>query len=227
MENNLNLNERNFDKEFQFLYSVCLKSKYKVWLGKKLLEGGVAFQLGDNLRIIMIDALFHSAAVDMCKIVSNKNDITIKKFVNTWLDKSSTEQKDMLKKNKLDETDLNALIKRRNKELAHAGKESLNENISVLYPLRIDTLERIINNVEKRLQIVYGNRDGSLFRTIKQGDTEFANQLELKLNLEFAQIKNVANLYDKMFKFLREKFPNDLCKMMYSPEKRKGEWEKK
>lgn len=213
MKNNLDDNEENFDKEFQFLYNVCLKSKYKVWLGKKLLVEDNSLQIGDNLRKITIDALFHSAAVDICKIVSDGNEITIQKFANKWKNK---QQKELLKECKLDKNELKELKNRRNRNLAHADIESLNENISSVYPLKIKTLEDIINTVEKHLQILGGNKFADLFREIKSGDTKYENQLEMKLDMELMQIKNAASLNERMFKFLRKEFPEVLFRMIYS-----------
>lgn len=93
----------DFNKEFSYLYDNCIISKQKIVIGKFMLEHPELFNASKNSRKIVIDALFHSAAINLCKIGDVTEELNVVSFGNKYRKKSTKEDKEKWKelKNKL------------------------------------------------------------------------------------------------------------------------------
>lgn len=69
-----------FNKEFMCLYEICTITKQKIYIGKYILNHSELFRASRKCRLIIVDALFHSSSINLCKITDVTEEINVISF---------------------------------------------------------------------------------------------------------------------------------------------------
>lgn len=208
-------NSNEFEKNFQYFYDNCVISKQKIYIGKFLMNNPWLFNGLKNCRVVIVEALFHSAAVNLHKITYKKEELNILSFGRQCLSEELYQEFECLKPK---DADLKSLKNRRNKSLAHSDKENIKVDISKEYPLYIETLDRIAEAVEEMLEFIARNKKGVSFggTNKKTGKHESLIDFQVKRECE-AAIFSGKKLFE-IQNYMRKKHPNELLSILYSKE---------
>lgn len=207
-----------FDKEFMYLYDICIMVKQKIYIGKFLLKHSELFNASKKCRLIIVDALFHSAAVNLCKISDSKEAINVVSFGNKYRKKSNKEDKEAWKALQPKKADLEQLQNRRNKNLVHSDRENIELDIDTEYPLYIETLERVATAEERMLDYIYKcNKSASIIGVDKKTGQPFT-LFDIITKKECEAVTMYAKRITAMQKYMKEKHPAELAKIIYLAE---------
>ena len=213
----------DFDKEFEYFYDICLVSKQKIYIGKFILEHPELFDKYDNCRIVIIDSLFHSASVYICKITNSDEQLNIITFKNNCSRICNTIDRNKWKTLTPNEQDLTYLKNRRNKNLVHSDKENVTTDITKEYPLTIETVERVINAAEAMLEYLYRSVKGTCFGGIDKSTNKPTNMIDIRIKTECENLQKSFNIYNAILSYMKESNPNKLLDIIYSNQKGQGQ----
>lgn len=190
--------------QYEFLEETFILSKTTLLLAKKLYcDYARADKTTKEMLIIFINALFHSAAVNICRLLDrDDNGINIYKFLTAYC-----EAKSAAMELALDFAAVERLRKRRNKALVHADKKLLNPNFSNDIPLYISDLDSVLASVEKLLCFVAKGITG------ESVDLDvITRQIEVRYDSYTDMISKNTQIWD----FMKQNHPKELYSIIYS-----------
>ena len=212
-----------FNKEFSYLYDVCISTKQKIYIGRYILNHPELFNRFENCRRIIIDALFHSAAINLWKINDQSEEINVVHFGNQYRKRDDKEEKEKWKSLKPKQEDLNQLKVRRNKNLAHSDCENIQVDVSKEFPLYIETLERVVKANEMMLEYIYkAVNPATSLSGVDQRTGEHFTLLDMLIKSECENGIRYAKEIVAMQKYMKEHCLGELFNIIYSegvPEK--------
>lgn len=212
------VSETDFDKEFLYLYEICTISKQKVTIGKYLLEHPEVFSAYQNCVSIIVEALFHSAAVNICKITDERETVTAIKLANKCKRAFSQEINEEIKRLKPKKKDLDILTNRRDKNLAHSDIENLSGNISQAFPLPIEVLERVIDSTKELLEYLYFEKKSIRIRCFDKKVGKFVSQIDSTICRECEAIAKDRRIYKALADYVKKQNPLFLLELINGEE---------
>lgn len=222
-QNLLSNNQFDFDREFEYFYEICELSKQKVYIGKFILEHSELLEKYNTFRTVLVDALFHSAAVNIYKITGADEQLNITKFKNKCKEISKTFQKEKWNSIKWADADLDYLEKRRHKNLAHSDRENITIDIIKEYPLTIEVLERVINATEAMLHYLYRLIKSVSLGGINTSTGEYMSVVDRRVKTECKSLQNMFEVSNAIFEHMKTSNPDKLFDIIYSDGERKSE----
>ena len=209
------VSETDFNKEFLYLYEICTVSKQKVTIGKYLLEHPEVFSAYHNCISIVVEALFHSAAVNICKITDEREAVTAIKLANKCKKGFSPEEKAKVKRLKPKKADVDSLTTRRDKNLAHSDIENLSGNISQLFPLPIEALERVIDSTEALLEYLYFKKKSIHIDGFDKKTGKLVSQIDSTICRECESTAKDHRVYKALADYVKKQNPQFLLDLIY------------
>lgn len=191
-------------EQYEFLKETYVIAKSTLVFAKKLY---CDYDENDNttkdMQIILINALFHSAAVNICRILDNDaNGLNIHNFISSYCVNTGNSITFMV-----DLAAVERLRKRRNKSLVHADKSILKPDFSEKFKLYIDDLDSILNSLK-----------GLLISAAKEitGASLDADYNARQIEIRYDSFTNMLIKYDQMKEFMKQNHPNELLGILYS-----------
>lgn len=194
----------NLKEQYEFLEETYIISKATFILAEKIYHD---YDETDNrtrdMSIIFINALFHSAAVNICRILDHDaNGINIHKFLTTYCAVYNTTINVTV-----DCAAVERLRKRRNKALVHADKKLLNPDFSKDVPLYISDLDSILKSLEKLLLSVAKKVTGTSIDL---------NKNTRQIEIQYDSFADMLTKYAQMGEFMKQNHSNELLAILYS-----------
>lgn len=191
---------------YTYLIEVYGISKATVVLAEKLFDD---YDDKSNMReisIVLINALFHSAAINISRILDHdENGINIHKFLATYCTDTKSQLTFMV-----DLAAVERLRKRRNKILVHADKIVLSQEAYEKIPLYIGDLKSILKSLENLLFPLAKEITGACIagKNLNTGEWDFhiTRQVETKYEI----FKNMLSDYRQMEQCMHESLKKEL-----------------
>lgn len=199
---------------YEYLIEVYGISKATVILAEKLLDDYDDKSNMKELEIILINALFHSASVNISRILDHdENGVNIHKFLATY----STDKKSRLTF-MVDLAAVERLRKRRNKLLVHADKVVLSQEAYEKFPLYIEDLKSILKSLENLLFPLSKEIIGACIagKNLNTGEWDFS--IARQVETQYGIYKNMLSQYRQMKIYMRENCPDELFRIYYTKE---------
>lgn len=207
-----------FNKEFMYLYEICTITKQKIYIGKYILNHSELFRASKKCRLIIVDALFHSASINLCKITDVTEEINVISFGKKYRKKSSKQDKDDWKRLQPQKKDLEQLQARRNKSLAHSDRENIEKDIEAEYPLYVETLERVVTATEMALDYIYRCNKSKPLIGVDQKTGEAITMFDKMIKMECNAAKKYSQTMEAIQKHMKENHALELATIIYSLE---------
>lgn len=207
----------DFNKEFSYLYDNCIISKQKIVIGKFMLEHPELFNASKNSRNVVIDALFHSAAINLWKIGAVTEQLNVVGFGNRYSKKSTKEDKEKWKKLKKKlEKNVEIISPRRNKSLAHSDRDNIKIDMQQEYPLYVGTLEETAMIEEEILEHIYSLVESVQLSGIDKETGEHFTLIDFNIKKECKTGIMYAKQIAEIQKYMKENHLEKMVDIIYS-----------
>lgn len=180
-----NTNQVDIKKWYEQLINVYGIAKCSITIADKMLKDYDNKITEQALKTIIINALYFSATINICKIIDNEQ-LGIRRFHNNYYRMTKKE------KFQFDEQAFNRLKNRRNQSLAHFDTVNLDEEIEKALPLYINDLHSLIQSVENELFPLSKDILGGCLVGKKNGSNEWYFALADQVEKEYDLMKNWA-----------------------------------
>lgn len=164
-----------------------------------------------EMEIILINALFHSAAVNISRIFDHdENGVNVHKFLAIYSTATKSKLTFMV-----DLAAVERLRKRRNKILVHADKVVLDPDVYQKFPLYIEDLKSILKSLEDLLFPLAEEITGSSVASIDQKTGIWSLETTRQVENQYGDFKKLLNQYEQMALCMRESCPNEFLRIIY------------
>lgn len=191
---------------YEYLIEVYGISKATVVLAEKILQDYDNESQFREMQIIIVNALFHSASINICRILDHdENGINVHKFLTTYCTDTRSQLTFLV-----DLAAVERLRKRRNKILVHADKIGLSQDVCEKIPLYINDLKSILKSLENLLfplakEIIGGCIAG---KNLSTGEWDFRTTRQVATEYEIFQ--NMLSNYRQMEECVHESLKKEL-----------------
>ena len=164
-----------------------------------------------EMQIVLINALFHSAAVNIGRILDNdENGINVHKFLATYCTEEKTKITFMV-----DLAAVERLRKRRNKILVHADKGLLSQDVYERFPLYISDLKSILKSLEDLLLPLGKKITGNSVAGINQKTGEWDFEPTRQVETQYTIFKDMLAKCRRIERYMGEKYPYEFLRICY------------
>lgn len=198
-------------KEFDFLFGLFIKADAELKLANAMFNDYDENDRSKEMKVIIIDSLYYSAAMNIYKIVQVKECINLKKL--------NQEVNEIYKDNQIvydiEEKKVWRLINRRRKQLAHNDIENITKDISEEFPLYTEDL----NDIAKKIYYILNNISKVCFKasiggTDKSGEITSTERVISRYKIE----KDYQKKLKKICEYMIEHNKDELCSIIFSTE---------
>ena len=182
-------------RHYDYILGIYEIAASEFTLGKKMLQDYHEQSHKEEIQIIVINALYHSLAVNLCKIVNSKEKLNIYKLIRNSGINTTFE---------IDDKIIERLISRRDKSLCHSDKINIQKDISEEYPLYTQDLKITLDSLSEILAMLSNPINGYSIagRNIKTGEIEF--DAVKRIERQYSAYKDMKNRYKLMTDFAKK-----------------------
>lgn len=181
-----NTNQDDIRKWYEQLINVYGIAKCSVTIADKMLNDYDNNATEKELKAIIINSLYFSATINICKIIDNEQ-LGIKRFRNKYY--GLTKKKE---KFQFDEQAFNRIKERRKRSLAHLDTVNLDENVEKILPVYINDLHSLLKSIENELFPLSKDILGGCLAGKRYGSNEWYFPLADQVEKEYDSMKNWA-----------------------------------
>ena len=211
----------SIEERFKYIHETFLFAMCEFTLSEMIFNDFIKEEpICKDLKIIVLDALFRSAAINTWKLLDDsKNSYNIYHLVNSCNQATKERNSDLSPiKVTVDKDRVKRLKDRRNKSFAHPDPYNIAGDISEVYPLYISDVKEILNSLSETISRlstrILGVSVGG--RNIFTG--EYSSLILDRVRQQYDYCKTQHSAYLQMAKYMKKYAPDVLLQIIYSQE---------
>lgn len=198
-------------KEYGYLLNIYGIATLSVMLGEQLCYDYDDKSGFRNIQITVLNALFSSAVIDICRIIGGKDSVKITEFLKKYNIKFGTKHR-----LRTDKKLLKKLANRRNKCVAHLDKGNLERDLTEDYPVSVSELRKILEDIGDTLLPLYETIYGHPLENIRFENGRWKFGPAESLVKEYNLYKQEIRRHNQMVDFMKRNCKYDLIKIIYN-----------